>query len=406
LGCFGTIAAVVCAGPALGHPATFPEFSRSTFEFFSGKHASFGDYEKIDGIFGGLSLTDKQAAGQLISQIDAVYGRYDEAAKHLEMTFPNLGGAGDRLRCPKGAMQVTPALPAVGRIARDARFFLINESHSLIETRAFIYQILPILHDQGYRYLAMEALAPSHVKVFESSDSGLESRGYPIDTAQAGFYLREPVYAEIVRSAKQLGYHLIAYESDKDKKWADREEIQAENLALFIQKHPQEKVIVLAGYTHIWKRGGWMADRLQRKRVGKIVSVDQLAGLGGCEGRKGPASEQAYVLTAHGELWSSQPDRVDITVLRSGVHSEPSSAAWLTLGKARRPVQVPLSWCEAFPCLVSAYYLNESDLAVPADRLAIMDMRKHRSLYLRPGDYRIVIEDSLGARSRLLKKLP
>jgi len=403
---FGSIAGDVRGGATTNAAVTLDAFSRSSFDMFSGKRGSFWEYVEIYRNFDGLPLNDKHVAGQLISQIDAIYGRYDDAAKHLEMTFPNLGKSGDRLHCPKQEVQAKPALSALSRIARDARILLINESHSFVETRAFAYRLLPILREQGYRYLALEALSPSSAREFEPRDGGLRSRGYPIDTVEAGFYLREPVYAEIVRSALQMEFQLIAYESDHSKNRDDRERGQADNLASFLEKHPQAKIVVIAGYTHIWKRDGWMADRLQKKIAGKIISVDQIAGLGGCEGLKQPFSKEPYILSVHGKLWSSQPDGVDVTVLRSVADSRSSDADWLTLGEVRRPVKLPSSVCRAPPCLVSAYYADEPMVAVPADRLAIMEKRIPRPLYLKPGNYRVVIKDAFGTRIRSLSNSP
>lgn len=116
-------------------------------------------------------------------------------------------------------------------------FVLFNESHVQPKGRYWLRSLLPALHQQGFRYLALEALG---------DDAGLQRRGYP--TLSSGFYLREPQLANLVRDALSLGFTVIPY----DAMSADREHDQAQNLLRRSRgQDPQAKVVALAGFGHI-----------------------------------------------------------------------------------------------------------------------------------------------------------
>ncbi len=116
---------------------------------------------------------------------------------------------------------------------------LFNEEHTQPRGRWLVGSLLPALYQQGFRYLALEAL--------EAADSaGLRQRGYPV--AASGFYTNEPHFGNLIRQARQLGFHVIAYDAFSE----DRECDQARNLlAATLGPHPQARVVVLAGHGHI-----------------------------------------------------------------------------------------------------------------------------------------------------------
>src|SRR5690606_6302236 len=144
-------------------------------------------------------------------------------------------------------------IPAKDEILKEAarnQIVMFNESHHHPEHRYFVGELLPDLYKLGFRYLALEA--------FMKPDS-LKIRQFP--TSNNGFYLRDPVFANLVRHAISIGYTVVDYESAD----SDRESGQAKNLyERTLGKDKEAKVVVLAGYAHIEEEPvqnrRWMAN--------------------------------------------------------------------------------------------------------------------------------------------------
>jgi hypothetical protein len=139
--------------------------------------------------------------------------------------------------------------------ARLTNVVMVNENHFYPAHRSFVVDLLPKLRAEGYTYLALEALAAP-------ADSLLNlPGGFPV--INTGFYTREQTYGNLLRTAKALGYHFVAYENDDSKK--DREQGQAENLyRKTLGKDKNAKVLVIAGIDHILEQPSatgkkWMA---------------------------------------------------------------------------------------------------------------------------------------------------
>lgn len=158
-----------------------------------------------------------------------------------------------------------------------ANFLLFNERHHIAQSRAFVRDLLPDLYQKGYRYLALEDLVAAQ-------DSAITARKYPDKTS--GYYMNDPIYAELVREALGLGYELIAYEDTVNCKNSDpifcmnsRDLNEAKNLLNSLKKLPKAKTIVLAGYDHINKQTefNWkhMVQNLQELSGAECISVDQ-----------------------------------------------------------------------------------------------------------------------------------
>lgn len=92
------------------------------------------------------------------------------------------------------------------------RVVMFNESHFEPRHRLFLACQLPALYKAGYRYLAVETL--------NRDDSLINSRGYP--TMKSGYYIREYNMANMIRTALNIGFTLIAYD-DMSRNGLDRE---------------------------------------------------------------------------------------------------------------------------------------------------------------------------------------
>jgi hypothetical protein len=130
-----------------------------------------------------------------------------------------------------------PTAEIIYKEAEKSQVIIFNEAHTQPKHRYLVGTMLSELYKQGFRFLALEALA---------GEDSINQRKYPIITS--GFYLREPTMANLVRYALELGYTLIPYDSFE----GNRERHQAQNIIdRTIKGDPNSKVIVLAGHSHI-----------------------------------------------------------------------------------------------------------------------------------------------------------
>lgn len=126
-------------------------------------------------------------------------------------------------------------------IADTSRIVMFNELHWDRATRVFINSILSDFKKLGYEYLAMEALW--------DIDSSLTQLNYP--TKSSGFYVLEPSMANLIRTAKSMGFTLISYDSQD----SDREITQAKNIYnKTINVNRNAKVLVYTGVGHIHEK--------------------------------------------------------------------------------------------------------------------------------------------------------
>ena len=163
-----------------------------------------------------------------------------------------------------GSVPALPrAEPAILAQTRLRQVVMFNEEHTQPRGRWLVASLLPALYRQGFRYLAIEALAPR-------DSAGLRRRGYPV--AGSGFYTNEPHFGNLLRAARQIGFRLVAYESEM----ADREQGQARNLlAATIARQPDARVLVLAGHAHISEAGA-LGGRSMAQWVRQLAHIDPL----------------------------------------------------------------------------------------------------------------------------------
>lgn len=132
---------------------------------------------------------------------------------------------------------------AIKKIIKDTenrQVVMINESHWHSKHRYFVNTLLKPLYNNGFRYLAVEAL-------WENADT-LNLRGYAISST--GLYTVDPRMANLLRDAIQLGFKVIAY----DDFTKNREFNQAANIIeQTLKNEPNTKILVYAGGDHINK---------------------------------------------------------------------------------------------------------------------------------------------------------
>src|SRR5262245_50222464 len=143
---------------------------------------------------------------------------------------------------PDGFLPV-PAVSAIARAAAVTRLVIFGEEHHLPQTRCLYEAMLRRLWDLGYRWLAAESFAP---EVMED--------GFRVPDYHSGYYTMDPVFASVERTARELGYRLVAYDTSErgppdDGSFRDR--TQAQNLKrLVFDVDPEAKLLVIAGRGH------------------------------------------------------------------------------------------------------------------------------------------------------------
>jgi hypothetical protein len=289
-----------------------------------------------------------------------------------------------------------PALDVIEREAKATRIVIWGEEHHLPQTRSLYEPILRALGRQGYRYLAAETFTDDVMQV-----------GYRQPDFGSGYYLRDPVYAEAVRTALELGFELIAYDTtqrgpDGDGSFRDR--TQAEKIkALIFDRDPEAKVLIFAGRAHAseWSGSdGWtpMASVLKG-----LTGIDPLTLYAPTMGRRLTpeeehplyrdatdrelVSEPTIFVDGEGEEFLG-PGFCDAYVFWPRMTIVDGRPDWLakTLGRTRIEIPAPLRVGNV-PRLVQAYRPGALASSIPVDQVMIVDADDVSVLMLPKGDF-------------------
>ncbi|MGH8233395.1 MAG: hypothetical protein ACREPU_04275 [Rhodanobacteraceae bacterium] len=360
--------------------------------------------------------------GQYLSWYQSFIGDYKDAEQSFSIQQKALRGDSPSPLTQPGGHPV-PALNYIPQLAKKYRVVFLNEAHNIALTRTLTVRLLKPLREEGFNVFAVETL-------YHSDIAALNKRGYP--TAASGFYTREPIYAEMVRTALKLGYKVVAYEADAEHTGNAREAQQAENLWKILKDDPNARLVVNAGYAHIQKIGKFlgaqsMAEHFISDSGINPLSVEQTVLIPHQDPAMNYPDYGAIIGTLHpkqpivfvdkdGKPWSLRPG-YDVSVIFPEEHFQLGRPTWLGLWGARIPVTVSGEVCEHhYPCMIAARYADEGDDAIPADRMVLdpvplmtVDNIKvttsgsystpAEQLYLRPDQrYRLTISDESGHR--------
>ena len=359
--------------------------------------------------------------GQYLSWYQSFIGDYKDAELSFSIEQKPLP---DDAPSPIGqpGWHPVPALDYIAQLAKKYRVVFLNEAHNIALTRTLTVRLLKPLREEGFNVFAVETLYPADI-------AALNKRGYPI--AASGFYTREPIYAEMVRTALKLGYKVVAYEADANHTGDAREAQQAQNLWKLLKDDPDAKLVVNAGYAHIQKTGQFlgaqsMAEHFIKDSGITPLSVEQTILIPHQDSAMNHPDYDAIIAAVQprapivfidkdGKPWSLRPG-YDVSVIFPQEHFVYGRPTWLELWGARVPYMVNGDVCQRhWPCMVAARYADEGDDAIPADRMVldpvplttINDIKITRGdysipasqLYLRPDHrYRLTISGEHGHR--------
>ncbi len=300
---------------------------------------------------------------------------------------------------PSSATSV-PAVAYAVEKARDHRIVMVNERHHASSDRLLTMELLAPLAEQGFRYLAIEA---------GWNGDPINARGYPIP--DTGYYVNDVVFAEVVRSAIELGYQIIAYEiEDEQRNIADpaigvdpqdpREWWQAKNLTTRVFDIDSDaKALVHVGYGHLREsktdtltpmayflrqftgldpltieqtifseRGSPELEHPLRTRARKLGLLDE---------------EAIILIDSEGEPVRPH-EAVDLAVFGITTRYANGRPTWMSMGGSRQAIDFDTPECAARVCVVEARRDGFAD-EVPLDRVEVTSAER-TTLYLSPGE--------------------
>ena len=265
-----------------------------------------------------------------------------------------------------------------------------------------LLELLEPLWREGFRYLALETIA---------SWDPINERGYPI--LWSGFYSNDMVHAQMIRTAISMGYRIVAYEEEPDQYAQDQDDLsktlgratareyrQASNIVSRIfDIDKNAKVLVHCGYGHASERKTKsftpMAHFLRELTGLNPLTIDQTLFSersrsdyehpwrveAMSRGLLGKGDEPMVLLDA-----DANPVRrggMDIFVFGNKTQYQGGRPIWMNMGGRRQAVWVDTLECREQSCMVEAVHEEESEDAVPYDRIEA-DHTERILLYLPP----------------------
>ncbi|GAA4310595.1 hypothetical protein [Nibribacter koreensis] len=293
----------------------------------------------------------------------------------------------------------SPAKTYLLEQAKKHQLFIINESHHNPLHRAFTQSLLADLYQQGYRYLALEAL--------DQNDGLLNQRKYPVQTS--GYYTKEPQMGNLIREALRLGYTVFGYDSEGNGR--EREIGQARNIQQMLQKDPKAKMLIHCGFDHAnegpspaWEKA--MAGRLKEFTGLDPFTVDQESLTPTSAPRfdepflqlsKVPYPAVYFNKTTKAPFTGTGSERtVDVVVVHPKTKRINGRPHWVWL-EGRKPYKLTKKQITlGYPVLALAYKAGEPANAVPVDVVEIENALDAPALALPRGTYKVVLCSASG----------
>ena len=343
-----------------------------------------------------------------LSQVLSFLGDYESVLEYQPKPLDSIYDGTQRLitKTVAGLKNVkhADAKKYISFIARNFQVIMINEAHNKPLHRAFTLSLLQELYKKGFRYLAMEMLN-------NYSNHSLDKL-----TPATGYYSSEPVAGELIRTALDMGYKLVAYEDTLAMQGLhnanQRDSIQALNIYKILQKDPEAKILVHAGYGHIAEKNleeDYRPMGMVFKKLSGIdpLTIDQTEMTEGSDlayGRlfydiylqKFPLSVPSIALIDDQPVNVTNNSLYDIVVIHPRTIYRDGRPIWLNLDGRRQALYVKPANKKTF--LVQAYYQFESfgnkpGQVIPADQTYIPTSKGNYLLYLRRGKYIIIFRD-------------
>jgi hypothetical protein len=287
------------------------------------------------------------------------------------------------------------ALETIISETKNKNLVLINEVHHRPEHRVFTTQLLQELYKQGFRYLAVEGM--------NERDSLINERKYPND--KSGFYIQEICYGNMLRTAMDLGFTIVTYDTYFGGTNNERDSVQAVNIYnQTFGKIENAKVLVHVGYGHLSKNPfggnrpmGFMLSHLyslspfvinQVEVVEHEMKTEQSANYQHLINKY--EIDKPIVLKRNDNEYWAVASSYDIDVIHPKLQFKNGRATFL-LYNNRRAVDLPkaLKQEKYLGHLIRVFNHSEPNSAVPIDQFELYDL--DMKIIIPKGKYRIEI---------------
>lgn len=328
----------------------------------------------------------------------AILGRDDEIRRlnfHPQFDLPALD-----LESQKLELNVVPWRVGLQRIAAEHRIVMIMEDHFVSKHREMIGATLPTFREAGFTHYAAEAIG--------ESGASLKSRGYPV--VASGFYTSDPKFGNTLRRTLDLEFEVLGYDF-RPFTHEGREEFAASELAKLFKENSQTRLIVHAGFAHVFKHETetgqrWLASLLWEKTGIEPFTIWQWSAMrDGHEYRVvadaiaklGDFVEPVFVMPppSTGSGLRDVP-RVDaILVHPPDLSVAPGERTVLFPNEMQR---ISGQWLTPkWPVVIAAYKNGEPITAIPLDQVMIRDSEQKFVLWVPASTkYDIIVFDQYG----------
>lgn len=300
------------------------------------------------------------------------------------------------------------AVDYIQKIAIDYQIIIINEAHYIPQHRILTKELLPILREQGFEYLCVEALS--------YNDTTISVLKHP--TVNTGFYTKEPLFGNLLRKAISLKYNIHSYDKSikcreiNDQKYYCnnlRELSQAIEIKKILDKIPSAKIIVHVGHAHLEEstENDWvkMAEYLQiltginpltinqtdYKERSAIIDNSLYESIAAKSTISGP-----FVCLVNDSIWhpkKNKSDKFDIPVIWNKTNYKNNRPSYLLLQENIIEYILPPKKILK-NTIIQAFLENETNDAVPFDQIIVNQEKEPISLFLEKGkNYKIIIKD-------------
>lgn len=272
-------------------------------------------------------------------------------------------------QCGPTSERAPDVLNVIVDLAANTRIVIVNEAHDRPHHREFTRRLAIRLAPLGYTNFAVEALDPDT----------FTNDAVPYARTNFGTYINEPVFGSLVRTAKEMGLVLVAYDSGITDAEAAlepvehvrlREERQASRLAEVIADLPEsERILIHVGYSHaaevpIRGFGGnqieWMAARLKQRTGIDPLTIDQTDCLSDSDRIQFAAASPRHADGQH-----------DLVVAHPALKFVDGRPEWRAAGPVSQ-VEIPSGLIsESARTIVEARFVDEPMDAVPIDRVML-----------------------------------
>ena len=311
-------------------------------------------------------------------------------------------------------LKPTSAVKTIAREAQNYRVVITNEAHYQPQNRVFTASLLKALYEKGFRYFSAEDLAVNDDVFSKREDINLNSRGYAIH--KTGYYVTEPQYANLIRSALKLGYKIVTYEhygsdqKDPLKRFVARENGQAKNIADVLERDPTAKIFILSGYGHLNERAGkdgvgLMGAMIKKNHDIDPLTIDQTSYLPETNhpySNRISIKKPSVFFDKKHQIFSPRDAIIksDIKVIFPKTIYRNGRPNWLFYEEGRKYYFPNLTKLKLkYPVLLMAYVQGEEIVkAIPADVIEIKTPNERKALVLKKGNYNLVVKTKNGRK--------